>query len=216
MRLDLEFDAKPASRFVGFVFRDQLPFATSQALNDAALAGQKAQREHQRQVFTVRRPSFVDRAVKIKPFAKKRSLEARVLVDPPGGQRRADVLTQHESDPRKQPVEGSSVAVPTAAVKRTATGVIRAADRPRALRERGGRGRGRAKSGGTFLRRDATGRGTIFERTKDGGLRALYQLVPSVDLDQRLKFVQTVGDAAVKAFGPAFDERFAAAVRSAR
>lgn len=242
MKLEMTFDAKPASRFVSVVFRDQLPYATSQALNDAAKAGQKAQVAHQRQVFTVRRPAFVDRAVKIKPFAKKTSLEARISVDPPGS--RDDVIAQHEADARKTPFSGNSIAVPSSGLRAFGT-VIPRKMRPSRLfsrdsvyMRRDGRVvhvRGKAQLHGsgrvfsrktnvvrgaerTFLIKKPGGRGTIFQRygPQRSDVRVLYQLVPSVDLDQRLKFVETVSRAASSTFDTAFAERFQKAVRTAR
>lgn len=49
-----------ASAFVQAVWRDQIPFATASAINAVAKGGQDVQRAHQREVFTVRRPRFVD------------------------------------------------------------------------------------------------------------------------------------------------------------
>lgn len=212
MNITVTHNAEDVGRFVEFVFARQLPFATKNALNDAAKAGQAAQRAHQHQVFTVRRKGFVDRAVKIKPFATKDRLEARVSIDPPGGESRASILTQHETERFKTPLQGARIAVPTEHVRRTGAGVIRKADRPAALRERERSGRARrGDRRGTFRRGD-----TIYERRRDGSIRPLYNLVAQVGLDHRLQFVTTVSRAAVAEYRVAFPRRFDQATRSAR
>lgn len=211
MRVYVTHNAAEVDAFVRVVFAKQLPFVESQAINDAAKAAQAVQRAHQRQVFTVRRPGFVDRAVKIKPFATKRKPEAKIAIDPPGGQARASILIQHEAELEKTP-DGMHVAVPTEHVKRTAAGVIRKSERPSALllRELSGR-KHRGERRATFRHED-----TIFERLRNGRIRALYQLVPSVDLDQRLRFVDNVIRTVRRVFPAAFTKRFDKAIRTAR
>lgn len=214
MKIEIQHNMADVGRFVSFVFADQVPYVTARALNDAAVAAQKAQRDHQRKVFTVRRRSFVDRAVKIKPFAdhKVGRFQVRIFVDPPGGQGRATVLTQHETDTRKTPYRGRTVAVPTEHVRRHASGIIRKVDRPSSLlaRERSGKAF-RGDRRGIFRKDD-----TIFERRRDGEIRALYQLVHSVPLDQRLEFVENVSRTALATYPRAFVTRFDRAVRTAR
>lgn len=213
MKIDLAHNADDVDRFVQHVFSDQLPHVEATAINDSAKDAQKVQRAHQHVAFTVRRKSFVDRAVKIKPFATKQSAEAKISIDPPGGASRASILTQHEEDDRKRPISGETVAVPTQHVQRTASGVIRRRERPSALllRERTGKTQRRGRRRGTFRKDD-----TIFERTPEGGIRALYQLVPSVDLDQRLDFVDNVIRSVLDTYAGHFTKRFDQAIRSAR
>jgi len=175
----MELDTRQASAFVRAVWADQLPFATSKAINDSALGGQKVQRAHQREIFTVRRASFVDRAVKIAQFAKKDALEARVRVEPPGGQKRADVIAKFEDMTIKGPFRGTSIAVPTRHVPRTGAGIIKKAWRPKSLLGGGKAGSSdRLLPGGgvlvgnetmqgkkhVFLIRRSSGKGTIFMR----------------------------------------------------
>ena len=124
----------------------QLPFGIMLAINDTLKDAQKLQRTYQRGIFTVRRPLFVDRAVKIKPFATKRTLEGRMSIDPPGGRSRRDILTKFESGGRKQSRRGRHVAIPIGA-RRTKAGIVQRGQRPKALglvrRGRGARGKRR-------------------------------------------------------------------------
>lgn len=211
MKVTVTHNAANVGLVVQHVFSDQLPWVTMNAINDSAKMAQKAQRAHQRKAFTVRRKGWVDRAVKIKPFATKQLAEAKISIDPPGGQARADILTQHEADDRKRAFDGGFVAVPTEHVQRTAAGVIRARERPKALqlREESGKRQTRGQRRGTFRRK---GGNTIFERTPDGGIRALYQLVRSVDLDQRLEFVDTVVESVQATYATNFETRFDQAI----
>ena len=128
--IDIEFDGRDLERFLG-QFSKQMPFAISTAINETLKDGQRAQRAHQRSTFTVRRPQFVDKAVKIKPFANKRTLEGSMLIDPPGGQARADILAKFESGGRKQP-KRKHIAIPVGARKSRA-GIVTRANRPKAL-----------------------------------------------------------------------------------
>lgn len=86
MKLEITSNHESVGRGVALVFSDQLPFVEAMAINDSAKQAQKVQRAHQREAFEVRRKSFMDRAVKIKPFATKQKAEAKISVDPPGGQ----------------------------------------------------------------------------------------------------------------------------------
>lgn len=231
MNVTFDFPAERVDGFVKYVFSDQLPFVEAQSINDVAKGAQRVQRAHQREVFTVRRPGFVDNAVKIKPFATKDRPEARVWVDPPGGQARASILAQHEADEVKTPFRRRAIAVPTGNVPRTGAGIIKKGWRPKDLFA-GARvttsDRQLARGGGVLVRnqvvrgaretwmiRKPDGTGTIFLR--DGEVNTvLYQLVPQVDLDQRLKFVTTISDSVVKDWPDAFVRRFDRAIRTAR
>ena len=206
---------------LGRLFRDQIPFATSRAINDVAKLAQEKQRKHQRKIFTVRRPQFVDKAVKIKPFASKRSLSAIIQIAPPGGAKTRDILTKFETDRTKRPRDGRSIAVPVN-VKRTAAGVVRKNLRPRALnlRKHGGAGRVLRGDRRTFLIRNAAGGGGgIFQRFGGKGsteVRLLFALVPRVSITPDLEFLDNVTQIVNTRFADRFSLRFDEAIRSAR
>ena len=207
-----------AERGIQLLFSDQLPIAYAQSINDSARTGQDVQRIHQRARYHIRKDQWVSRAVKIKPFAKKTSLLARVAVDPPrrAGEDRSDVLTQHEFGGRKTPVSGQTLGVPTEHVSRLGSGVIRKAWRPKELKRRRGKGSGRKRRwGGTFIREER-GRDAIFERTKEGGLRPLYWLTEQVPLDSDLNFVSNITRSVTRTYPENFRRRFRVAVQTRR
>lgn len=225
MKISASTNAKELAGWFRRFFKDQVPYVTSVAINKTALKFQEVQRGHQEDIFTVRRKSFVERAVKIKPFAKKGHLEAHVKIDPPGGQARAGILTKFEEDTSKSPFRGRSIAVPTADVPRTGAGIIRKGWRPKDLfssATQHGRGRAIGTKGNvykgrknTLLIRKPGGRGVIFQQTSSG-LTPLYFLVPVVRIKPELHFganAQRVFDENYEVyFVRAFDE----AARSAR
>lgn len=213
IRIDLKADLTGAERMIVNRFERQVPFATSQALNDAALDGQAAQRAYQRTFFDVKRAQFVDRSVKHKPRSTKKRLWTKVLIDPPGGRSRADITAKFETDRSKRPISGSSIAIPTEHVPRTAKGIVRKPWRPSNLKRkrvtvRKGR---RAKIGQTFVME-----GAIWQRQPDGGVLPLYWLRPSVPITPDLRFRENVARAASASYPSHFVRRFNAAVRTAR
>lgn len=218
----MELDTRQANAFVRAVWSDQLPWATAKAINDSALGGQRIQREHQRKIFTVRRPQFVDRAVKIAQFAKKETPEARMRVEPPGGQARADVLAKFETEHTKSPFRGRSVAVPTGAVPRTAAGIIRKSWRPSQLFADAQRYGDRAMLGAkdTILVWSGWGKGTIFRfrgrRRKSGSMEALYQLVPRVSIEPELHFHDNIRRHVLDNWDANFNRALMTAMRTAR
>lgn len=203
---------------------DQIPFATSKAINWTALDFQRAERAHMEEIFTIRRKSFMRQSVKIKPFATKTKLEAKVAIDSPGG--RSDIFAKFETDSIKGPFRGRSVAVPTDAVPRTGAGIIRKGWRPSQLFQntsQHGQGRVFRQRGNvyvgaknTLLIRKPGGRGTIFLRQRGGDLVALYQLVPFVRISPDLEFIETAQKTVDRTWADNFSRAFDAAVGSAR
>lgn len=204
------------SRWRRALFADQIPYATATAINSTAVEGQKDQRRHQRRVFDVRRPTWVDRAVKIKPFANKRRLYADIAIDAPGG--RSDILAKFEEGGRKRP-RGESIAIPQEA-RRTKAGVVSRSQRPRAFKFRA------SKKGGaligekrTMLIRDQSGRGVIVQRVGRGRhvtKRVLYALEPVVPIKPVLGLQRNIFAAVRRSFGYHFRGAFERAVRTAR
>jgi hypothetical protein len=173
--------------------KDQGPFALSLTINALALTFQKEQRGHQARTFTIRRKTFVDRAVKLKPKATKRRPEATVSIDPPGGQARADILSKFEDQTKKTPIRGRTLAVPGPGVRRGKTGVITKASKISAFDFREISPRVAIGKKRTFLLRTGPRRGYIFQRKgRKGSTRVelLYTLVPQVPIRPELDFVQ--------------------------
>ena len=214
MKVTVEFPAEEVSRFAQLVFNDQMPFATSLALNNTAKAFQKDQRAHMASTFKIRRPSFAKSSVKIKPFASKTSPEVKIAIDSPGstGRHPSDIFAKFEDQTSKSPTGGRFVAIPTEHVPRTASGVIKKRWRPKALRDKNFRENFRV-----FRRKSRSGFTIFFdERAHGGKIIPLYQLVPSVKIRPELDFIEnatrTVNREWVDQFSAAFDR----ATRTAR
>ena len=210
--LDVDFDSRDTSRWLGSMAK-QTPFALSVAINDTLKDAQKVQRAHQRRVFTVRRPQWIDRSVKIKPFATKRTLTGTMAIDPPGGKRTSDILAKFESGGRKQVREGRHLAIPIEA-RRTKAGIVSRRNRPKGFRfKRVGRSiRGERR---TFI---IAGVG-IFQRVgrrKNSRIRMLYRFKTSVPIDRRLDFIANAERVVQQMFDRNFDRAFDRAVATAK
>ena len=104
----------------------------------------------------------VSQGIRIKPATKREPVAELGSID--------DFMVLQETGGVRKPRSSSRLAVPTAEIKRTATGRIPAAKRPRKLLAR---------------RNVFVHRGTIFQRTK-AGLKALFVLTPSARIEPRL------------------------------
>jgi hypothetical protein len=191
MNIRLSADTKELASKFGTLQRTAKQ-GVANAINRTAEEFQEAQRRHMRAVFTIRRPLFIHNSVKIKPFAKRTKLEATVLIDPPGGQARASILTQHEDGGTKRPRDGSRIAVPIDA-RRGKAGLVNKSERIKALNlhKEGGRVVGDKR---TYMVRGRNGNVVIVRRTgkgKNSKTRILYALEKGVPLQRRLRFVET-------------------------
>ena len=172
MQLRVRADTGPLALALRGLYRDQLPFATAQAINRTLIAGQAAQREQMGRGFNLRRRDFAAKSIKIRgnERASKRSLEGIIRVETPGGGARSDIFTQHEDGGEKKPFSGTRLAVPQA-VLRTKVGIIPRGQRPRAheFSPMGGKTRTarhvyRGKNR-TWMLRNPDGTGGIWQRT---------------------------------------------------
>lgn len=195
----------------------QARYASAKAINATVLDIQREQIQQQRSKFTVRRPGWMDKAVKITPFANKSSLTAVVRIDPPGNSDSA--LTQHEEGGTKRP-RGKSLAIPDGARKNKA-GIVTAGNRPRALQFVAHGTSGRVMKGDkrTVMIRDASGRGTIFRRKGKGKrseLVKVFNLVPQGRLIRRLGFVANATRTAEAKYVGHFQREYAKALATAK
>jgi len=229
MTLEIRTDTAQVSAFMRNLFHDQLPFVAAQAVNATALEFQRVQRAHQRSIFEVRRPVWVDRSVKLKPRATKQRPEARIRVDPPGGRSRADITGKFETERRKRPRGGTRLAIPIEA-RRTSTGVVSKAGRLKSfdlhrvsartskglkrvfvIREPGGRGFVFQRKGRRFKRRRTPGLGR-----RRGDARLLYIFRPEVPISPELHFVRNAVLTVRRTFDRHYSRAFTKAVRTAR
>ena len=211
-------DADSVGRVMRTIFRDQLPYARTRTVNTLAKGFQKRQRDRQRRIFTVRRPQFVDRAVKLKPFATKAKPEATISIDPPGGQERADILTKFEEDTEKRPRSGKSLAIPAEA-RRTKAGIVSKADRLSSLDLVDVGPNVAVGKKRTVLIRWGEGEGAVFRRVGRGSrsyLKPLFFLVPRATIFPDLRFVETAEKWVAEHYDEVFGDEFDRAVRSAR
>ena len=106
--LKVSIDAEGVIGQLG-VIADQIPYATSVAINNTLNDIQKAEREHIHSEFIMRRPDFIDRSVYIGPKdrARKDHLEGTVRINP-----ERDVLAKFEDDTEKRSQGAAKLAVP--------------------------------------------------------------------------------------------------------
>lgn len=155
----------------------QAPYALAVALNGTANAVQREIRDSLDGRFQLRRREFIEKTIyrgRATDFATKTRPVATVRVHP-----ERDVLAQHEAGGAKTPINGRSIAIPTANVRRNKADIVTTANRPRALLAKPNVFR----QGDVILK--ATGRG---KRRK---LQALYLLHRMVRLRPRLGMIAT-------------------------
>lgn len=126
--LHVETNLPELLRFLGHVRTDQVPFALSQALNRTAVKARDEQRQALGSRFTLRSRGLV-RGFQVNPSSKRQGI-ARMRAEV--GTRDAFWLLQ-ETGGIKRPRAGGHLAIPTKALRRTKTGKIPKARRPRAL-----------------------------------------------------------------------------------
>ena len=146
------------------VQRKQLPFATAGALTDTAFDVRKhvVEKTFPRD-FDLKNKRFAGATLRVDK-ANKRNLRAAVY-DRLG----REYLETQARGGIKRPIDGRNIAIPTQHTKRTASGKVGAAKRPRAV----------LGKPNTFIRRTSSG-GQILQkgRRKSAPLKTLYQLVP--------------------------------------
>lgn len=178
--LTITLDTKRTLGELTSLARDQLPFATANAINYTGDEIQEAERQHIRASFTLRRPDFIlmNTAKRLSPAARKDRLEITLGTDP-----RVDFMPKFEGGDPKRP-QGRAIAVGKAA-RRTARDIIPKSQRPRAFGFKVSfptKAGGRMYQGerGTFMVRKADGSGFIAQRTgrgKASKIEILYVLL---------------------------------------
>ncbi len=208
MGLQATVNIKGATRFLRSL-KDQVPFATSLAINDVAKQGQAKQQDRMTtpgDVFAdIRRPAFIKRSVKLKPFANKRSLKAVVAIDPPGGKKN-DVFSKHEKGGRHTAPGGGRLAIPTATVRPSRSEIVPRRKRPTALRQRGKSFIIKTRSGKEFI--------ALFTgKRSNKSLQFLYLLEQEVPLAPSLEFEKTIQKVVHDKYQEAFSKAFTKALK---
>ncbi len=128
--MDIRVDGRAAQTWIERLFADQLPFATSLALNRTAKAVQQAIRAHLAEAFTIRRP-WVLQGITIPRFSDKRDvpMTVSVAIDP----QRA-FLAKFEAGGLKRGSATLPIAIPTTALRASFSAVPPLAFYPKNLR----------------------------------------------------------------------------------
>ncbi len=173
MDIIVETNSEEVSDAMQALFRDQVPYARSVAINTTLKRIQKAEREDLRDRFTLRRPRWADMNIKIRreDFATKSKPEGAIRLESPGDGDRSDILGKFEEPGTKRPTRGrKGLAVPQERLKRTGSGVIPSKLKPKALgfKRVGTSSSGaqvfRAATGRIWMLRNPDGTGGIFQR----------------------------------------------------
>lgn len=211
MDITIKVDHKKAVAQLNDDAERQIPFALAKGINETIKDVQTSERVNLRRKFTLRRPEWADRSVKITKFASKRDPSATIGIHPPGagGDERSDILGKFETDTVKEAHHGR-VAIPIAA-KRTKRDIVRANQRPRAI--------------------IASGKAFVIEHTKNPAvqlivrtigrgrrrvLETLYLLVKRVRLTRKLEFRERAEQAVDRSWVTNMRKALAEALRTAR
>lgn len=162
----------------------QINFGTALGLTNTAKEGQKAVMKSLGDTFTLRGQWFAQSnkyGIRIK-MARRDDLSAEIKTA-------ADWLAIHEKGGDKTPRSGSSIAVPTAEVRRNKRMIIAKAQRPNALRDKR-----------TFVLNTKNGR-VLFQRKfkgKRSKIVALYNLEPRVKVKKQSTFYEPIQEVVKK------------------
>lgn len=227
MNTGVSSNAREVSDFMKQVFSDQAPFALQQGVRTTTLQAQEAQRKHQREVFTIRNPYFMDRGVKISQWPRKQDPTAIIRIHPPGGEKRVDIITRHEEDSERTPERSKALVVP--AKHGSERGVIRRSNKLhpskwKLRRVDGGSSSTQVYRGrnGIYLIRHPDGSGVVRQRTGPGrhgshqGSVPIFFLRRRTPLDPQLDFVANVTRIVEERWEDNIAEAWDRALRTAR
>jgi hypothetical protein len=182
----------------------QLPFATSQALNDMGYQVRNATRTQMPTRFTIRKPWVVNQ-VDVLDKATKSNLSVTI-----GPKPTAPFLNLQELGGIKLP-HGNFVAIPTPLVRRTKTQLISKADKPRQLGDKVFV----EQYNGHYWLALRGGKGAQ-QRGNNRNLRFLYLLAPRADVKPRLGLHDIGLPIVQRDFQAAIAQRLEAAIATAR
>ena len=202
LNLNVGSNINQVSGWLTNVQRKQLPFATAGALTDTAFDVRKhvVEKTFPRD-FDLRNKRFAGAALRVDK-ANKRKLRAAVY-DPLG----REYLETHARGGIKKPIDGRNIAIPTQHIKRTASGKLSAAKRPRAVLGKPNTFIGWTSRGVQILQKG---------RCKSASIKTFYQLVPMARIPKRLRFYEDAAKVVQRRMVPNFKKSFERAVRTAR
>lgn len=209
--MEIRVDTAEAEAYLDGIWKDQIPFAASVAVNQTAKDVQAEERLNIAGEFILRRADFVLRGVKIPRFSNKADAEiaAEILID-----EKTDFLRKFEAGVTKTPLQGSQLAIPIAA--RPSKGEIV----PKVLRPRKLGLRAHTTAGGKVQLKGKFGtfviRGLGILQRAEGVVRLLYRFRPSARTPAILRFHE-IGERVVREKWPSnFVAAFTRAIRSAK
>ena len=199
-------DAKRASREWKAMAKRQMPFAISRAINDVAIDARRNVVQKFPRHFKVRRKNLAKSAIWVKRSHKNQKPITAIV----GTRKWAEFLTLQAIGGTKKAKRGHRLTIPTRLVKRTSTGRIRKADKPRTLRDKPG-----------FQAKELEEKQRITVRPKrrrktTGKLGIFSLLRKRVKIRKRWPIRREVKEVAARRIGPAFELRLRQAIKSAK
>jgi hypothetical protein len=211
----IRVDTSEAETFLDGLYKDQIPFAASLALNQTAKDAQRAIQTHVAGTFILRRAQFVlQETAKIPRFSNKNDPELAVEILATD---RADFMRKFEEGIAKESIRGVSLAIPIGA-RLSRDEIIPKGIRPRALQLRAHRtASGKVQLKGKFRTFAIKGLG-IFQRIGPAlaDIKLLYLFKKRVKTPAVLIFKQTAEKVIAAKWAENFAAAFARAIRSAK
>jgi hypothetical protein len=188
--------------------QQQIPFATSKALNEMGVEILKFEQSRMRRVFHIR-SNFVVKGLKLRRSNKRQKPKIRIVLG-----HRDEYMVDHETGKKRKGKGGGRVGIPTALTKRTPTGKTRKGTSPRELiaaekARKVEQGAGRALVAGSTKRK----RGRVKNL---GGLGIFWLLRRSVRIRPRWKLRKSIKREARQRYGSHFLREFDKAIRTAK
>ncbi len=204
MNLGITVDFREVEKMLGDM-KTQAPFILQRTINNTLLAVQSDEIAHISKRFTIRKPAFLKRSVKMMQFAKKNNLTGILGLANVGQTETASIFGKFEDGGIKTAQQGRNVAVPQVAVLTSKSGIIGKAKRPRNLARSF---KVQTARGELLLQRKGRG--------KNSKVSIAYILTPSVRIDNRLQFVATGFTSINNHLDVEFDKAFESAMATAK
>lgn len=233
MTVAFRVDPSPAKEFLAGLFRNQIPFATSLALNQTAKDAQDAIKTRLRNVFTIRR-AWVAQGITIPKFSDKNDspMSVTIQLDP-----ERSFLAKFEGGGTKYGTDEQPIAIPSTAIRPAFVDLPPLALYPKNL----GLVARQDVAGKTAVRGKITKRGVleiqgkrrtfvlttdmfgvnvpgVYQRTGPGkhDFQLLWAYKPQIPIPQELSFVETAKETVDAQWGPRFNAAFDRAVKTAK
>jgi hypothetical protein len=215
--VNISVDVGPMVQWLTDLQSEQIPFATSRAVNDLAKEVQAAIQEGMKQRFIIRR-DWVLQGVRISKFSDKHDTPIMATIDIAPDRR---FLPKFEEGDTKYPRFGTHIAVPTPAIRVSGSGVIPVGWRPKSF----GFAETTTKRGAVQIKGDRrtfillnTASPGIYQRTGPGAraIKMLYKFFVSVPTPRSLHFKEGAQKVCTARFRFIFKKRLGEALATAK